>query len=146
MSKQSLWSPFGPAVLSHAFNDDFFRGLAPSAKKESTTWTPRVNVKETETAYLIEAELPGLDPAAVEITLLDKTLTLKGERAAETRQEGERFHLIERSHGSFSRLFNFPETVDAESVSATSEHGLLTIEVKKVPKAQPRRITIQTTE
>ncbi len=147
MSKLShLCGPFGPSVLTHAFNDEFFQGLFPQSEKKSATWSPRVNVRETDVAYLIEAEVPGLDPAEIEITLKDKTLTLKGEKTVATKLEGERFHVSERSRGSFTRTFNFPVTVDAESVSATSEHGLLTIEIKKIPETQPTRIEIKTTE
>jgi HSP20 family protein len=105
-----------------------------------------VDVAETEEAYLIKAELPGMNPEEIEVTLKDKTLTLKGEKTTESKREGETWHVVERAHGAFQRTFTFPENVDAGSVSAKSDNGLLTIEVKKVPDAQPHRITIKNGE
>jgi HSP20 family protein len=130
------WSPVQPLV------DDLFREffVKPNSK---TGWSPKVDVFETPEAYLLQVELPGLDPQATEITLLERTLTLSGERLAKTLDESDRRHVVERAFGAFKRSFTFPEAVDAESVTAKSEHGLLTVVVKKVPELQPRKITIK---
>jgi HSP20 family protein len=134
------WSPAQPYALA----DDLLREFFTKPKtNETTQWRPRVDVIETSDAYLLRAELPGLDPETIDITLLDRTLTLAGEKADAQPGEGDRRHVLERAFGSFKRTFTFPEVVDAESVTAKSEHGLLLIEVKKVPEVQPTKITIK---
>ena len=143
MSKLIPWHYCTPRLhRSFPLADELFREFFPTSEA-SKVWKPRVDVKETAEAYVIQAEVPGLDSKAIEITIKDKTLTLEGEKTQEEQQEGDRFHTVERSYGSFKRVFRFPEPVDAESVTARSEHGLLTVEIKKVPEIQPKRIEIQ---
>lgn len=134
------WSPAQPYALADDLLREFF--TKPN-KAEVNQWRPRVDVAETSDAYLLRVELPGLDPEAIEITLLDRTLTLSGEKADTQPGEGDRRHVLERNFGPFKRTFTFPVVVDADSVAAKSEHGLLTIEVKKVPEVQPKKITIK---
>ena len=139
MSNLTHWRPFAPRLFNDALLRDIFE--APAARAE--TWRPRVDVTETAEAYLLTAEVPGLDPGEIELTLEGKTLTLKGEKTSEEKQEGDTFHVVERSYGSFKRVFRFPGPVATDSVSAKTENGLLKIEVKKVPEVQPRKIEIQ---
>ncbi|RMG18227.1 MAG: Hsp20/alpha crystallin family protein [Planctomycetota bacterium] len=146
MNKLSPWHPFTP-LYARPFDEVFREFFAPlNDEKKAGTWTPRVDVAETGEAYVIRAELPGLKPEEVEVTLKDKTLTIKGEKTSEQKREGETWHVVERSHGSFQRTFTFPENVDPQSVSAKSEHGLLTVEVRKVPESRPHRIAVKAAE
>ena len=138
------WSP----TRTPAFDDlyrELLAGRPEGAKPEAAqaSWTPSVDVKETPEAYLIRVELPGLDPKDVEITLQERTLTLSGEKTSEATTDTDRLHVVERTYGSFKRSFTFPELVDAESVSAKTLNGLLTVEVKKVPEVKPKKITIK---
>lgn len=122
--------------------DDLFRELLEPGERERA-WRPAVDLIETPEAYLIQVELAGIDPEEVEVTLDRDTLTLKGEKRSVERREGESSRVVERRYGSFSRTFRFPAPLAAELVNASSKHGLLTVEVKKAPEAQPRRITVQ---
>jgi HSP20 family protein len=105
-------------------------------------WIPPVDVQETENAFIFTAELPGLSKDDVSITLEENLLTLSGERSLKEKEEGENFHRIERSYGSFSRSFSLPSQVDASKVDASFKDGLLTVEIAKAEQAKPRKIEI----
>jgi HSP20 family protein len=91
-------------------------------------WIPPVDVQETENAFIF--------------TLEENILTLSGERSLKEKEEGENFHRIERSYGSFSRSFSLPSQVDASKVDASFKDGLLTVEIAKAEQAKPRKIEI----
>lgn len=105
-------------------------------------WTPRVDVKEEENRFVIRADVPGVDPKDIDITLEEGVLTLKGERKSEARSEQDGWTRVERVVGSFSRCFTLPETVDAEGVCAQGQNGVLEIVIPKQAKLQPKRITV----
>jgi HSP20 family protein len=117
------------------------RGLASDAPVAA--WTPRVDVKEEATRFVIHADIPGVDPKDIEITLEEGVLTLKGERKSEARSEQDGWTRVERVAGSFSRRFTLPETVDADGVVAKGEHGVLEIVIPKQAKVQPRKIQVR---
>ena len=142
MSKLAPWFWTPSHSLPRDVWSDFFAPTNSPEGKAETAWRPNVDVTETPETYLFKLELPGLKPEDVEVTLEDKTLTIKGEKTSEERREGETWHVVERRSGSFKRTFTFPDAVDSESVTAASEHGLLTIEVKKARETQPKRIKI----
>lgn len=106
---------------------------------------PHMDVRETDTALVIEAELPGLAEKDVDLTIADGVLTIKGEKTFEQKDERENYHMAERRYGSFSRALRLPDSVDAEKVAATFEKGVLTVTMPKRPeaKAQHRKIAIQ---
>lgn len=104
---------------------------------------PALNVTETGDAVLVRAELPGVDPDDLEITVEDNTLTLAGERkiAEEGAQAG--YHRREREGGRFRRSVQVPTRIEGDRVRASYEHGILTIEMPKAPEARPRQIAVQ---
>lgn len=106
-------------------------------------WAPAVDIKESDEALTLTAEIPGFDKDQVEITLENNTLTLAGERKFEQESKGETYHRIERSYGSFSRSFTLPATVKTDKVDARFEGGLLTITLPKVEESRPRKIAIR---
>ena len=112
-------------------------GVAPSA------WLPSVDVFEDKESLKIVAELPGLKPEDVKITLENSTLTLRGEKKQVAEEKTERVHRYERSYGSFERSFSLPNTVDVEKVEAGFENGVLTITLPKAEKAKPREIAVK---
>lgn len=123
--------------------DELFNDFLTPARAAPAGWRPTVDVRETEAGYVIEAELPGLDPADVEVTVEGDTLTLTGEKKAEERLEGETRFVVERRYGSFTRTFRFAAPLAPDAVTATAKNGLLTITVTKAPETQPRRIAVQ---
>ncbi len=108
----------------------------------SGNWTPAVDIAEKDDHFLIEADIPGVDPKNIEVSMENGYLTVKGERESETKDEKEGYSRVERLHGSFYRRFSLPETADSENVSAASNKGVLQIKVGKVEVAKPKKITV----
>ena len=109
-------------------------------------FVPSLDVVERADAYLISAELPGVDPAAVEISFENNTLTLRGTKQPSVkRAENEelRVYTAERLSGEFERAVRLPEYVEGDKIEATYAHGVLTITVPKAAAARPRRIEIK---
>jgi HSP20 family protein len=102
---------------------------------ESGAVVPSIDVRETETELVIEAELPGLDDKDVSVTLNNGVLTLKGEKKSEREEKKDDYHLMERSYGSFQRSFQVADTIDADKVKATFEKGVLKVMLPKRPEA-----------
>jgi HSP20 family protein len=129
--------------------DSFFnQDLLPSEEVSNRTWMPPVDIQETEDAYRLVAELPGLTKDDINITLENNVLRLTGERKFEKdvqeKKEGKKegYHRIERAYGTFVRAFTLPSQVSHDKVEAKFENGLLTIMVPKAELAKPRRISI----
>ena len=120
---------------------DFFAPFAaPAARRPS--FTPAVDVRETEEAIVLTAELPGIQKEDLEIEVHKNLLTLKGERKLEEKQEGENYYRLERAHGSFSRNFRLPATVDAATIGAELKDGVLTLTLPKKAEAVPQKINV----
>ena len=108
----------------------------------TSRWTPAVDIKEEENQFVLFADIPGVDPKNIDITMEKNVLTVKGERSQETKEEKNGFKRVERVHGTFYRRFSLPDTADADRISAKGENGVLTITIPKKEKAQPRRINV----
>jgi HSP20 family protein len=109
----------------------------------TSRWRPAVDIKEEEDRFVIYADLPGVDPKDIEITMEQGVLTLKGERSEETKEEHEGYKRVERVSGSFYRRFSLPDTADAERIEAKGKNGVLEITLPKHEKLQPRKITVK---
>lgn len=106
---------------------------------ERTMWSPAVEATETPTEYVVTAELPGIEPSAVDVEIANGMLTLKGQKAEERREEDtdRAWHLWERSYGSFERSFRFPNDVNEAKVHAEFANGVLTVKVPKSEVSHP---------
>ena len=122
--------------------DRFFNTNATSYTDTATDWVPSVDIKEGKDAYEVSADVPGVEPKDIDVSLEDGVLTVKGERKAETTQEGDGYTRTERSVGSFYRRFTLPDTADAENISAKTEHGVLKLHIPKKEKALPKKISV----
>ena len=109
----------------------------------SGQWAPRVDIRETDEALLVQAELPGIDKKDVKLEVRDGVLTLSGERRYEKDVKEENVHRIERSYGSFARSFSLPTNVDAEKVEAHMKDGVLEVRLPKRESAKPKAIAIR---
>jgi HSP20 family protein len=109
---------------------------------QNLEFVPRFDVKETQDAYVISADLPGVKDDELNVSLNGNLLTVSGTREEEHQEEGESYYAMERSHGSFARRFTIPDGVDGESVTADLKQGVLTVRIPKKPEAQPKRIAI----
>jgi HSP20 family protein len=104
---------------------------------------PPINVAETGETLMLRAELPGIKPDKLDITVEDNTLTIAGEREIERESEKVSFHRREREWGTFRRSFSMPVRVDADGVKARYVNGILTVELPKAAEARPKQITVQ---
>ena len=111
----------------------------------SDSWTPPIDVYETDTRYVVAAELPGLTREEIELALEESRLTIRGRRADQPghTESVVHFHQIERGHGAFSRTFEFAEKIDVPAVTADLASGVLTIVLPKVPPVPPRKIEVR---
>lgn len=107
--------------------------------------SPRADLKETDTAITITAELPGVVEADIDVTVSDGRLTIGAEKKEETRQDDDNFHLSERHYGSIKRTFTLPETADADKAKASFKDGVLSIELpkRKLATAKAKKIPIK---
>ena len=128
-------------VLDEAFNAPWPFGGDTNGTL-TATWVPACDVFEDKDAVKIVAELPGVQPDHVKISLENNLLTVRGEKKQVAEEKTERVHRYERTYGIFERTFALPSTVDADRIQADFEAGLLTIELPKAEKARPRQIQI----
>ena len=107
-------------------------------------WAPRVDIVETDKAFVIKMEIPEVDKKDVKISVEHGMLAVRGERKQEKEEEGKKFHRIERCYGSFCRSFTLPKNVDDGKIEAKFKDGMLTIELPKVeqPKSKPVEIKV----
>lgn len=108
----------------------------------TSQWTPRVDVLEEPERFVLLADLPGMEPADIEVSMDDGILTIKGERKSETASRTNRFSRIERSYGVFHRRFALPGSADAQGISAQGRNGVLEVSIPKRPETTPRRIQV----
>ena len=108
----------------------------------TANWAPAVDIKEDDKAFTLLADIPGVDPDVIEVTMDKGVLTIKGERQSEKKTEEENYKRVERQYGVFYRRFTLPDSANAEAIEAQSEHGVLKITIPKQEVAQSRRITV----
>jgi len=108
-----------------------------------SAFSPAIEVKETIDAFVLKADIPGVEEKNLDVSVHNGTLTLSGHRASEERKEGESYALYERQFGSFSRSFALPDMADGERIDAKLENGVLTVTIAKRSEAKPRKIAIK---
>ena len=108
-------------------------------------WLPAVDVQEKSDAFLLQADLPGVEAKDIDITMENGMLSLRGRRQSETKQEDGGYRRVERVSGEFFRRFTLPDSADSESISAQMSNGVLTVRIGKRAEIQPRRIQVKNT-
>lgn len=141
--------PTPAAALQNELKQAFERFFEPGADTDESAvvtaqWVPRVDIKEEPEQFVLYADLPGIDPASIEVQMDKGILSIKGERQSESSTETERFSRIERHYGSFHRRFALPDSANAEGITATGRNGVLEIRIPKRPESAPRRIQVAT--
>jgi HSP20 family protein len=126
--------------------ESYFRGRLQDDNSHVVTsrWRPAVDIFEETDRFVILADLPGVDPKDIEVTMERGVLTIKGERKLEkdtTEQEG--YRRVERAYGTFHRRFSLPDSADPDRIQANSRNGVLEIRLPKLQKVQPKKITVQ---
>ena len=114
-----------------------------SGGRQVSAFVPAFEVKETNEAFVLKADIPGVTESDLDIAVHSNVLTVSGTRHAEERKEGDSYALYERQYGSFSRSFSLPDTADGERVEAKLDSGVLTLTIWKRAEAKPRKIAVQ---
>jgi len=108
---------------------------------EAGDWMPMVDIDESEDAFVVKAELPGVDKDDVSVTIEDGVMTIKGEKRTETKDKKR--HRVECSYGSFVRSFTLPQSSTADKVVAEYKNGILHLTIPKSEEAKPRQIEVK---
>ena len=143
---------YEPWGLLRRFHDDVNQlfgesqaGAAVEGDRSSivtSNWTPAVDIKEENERFVLKADIPGVDPKDIDVTMEEGVLTIKGERKTEPEEEANGYRRVERRYGSFYRRFSLPDTANAEGITAKGKDGVLEVVIPKLEKVQPRRITV----
>jgi len=129
------------SVLDEAFSSWPFQAEESGAL--TSAWLPACDVFENKDAVKIVAEVPGVSPEDVKLSLESNLLTIRGEKKQQAEEKSERVHRYERSYGTFERTFSLPTTVDPEKIVANYANGILTVTIPKVERARPREIPVK---
>ena len=143
------YDPLGKLTLGNLslLGEDFEKIFSPTNARntscEVSSWTPAVDIQETETAYVVEADIPGVDPKEIDITVDNGAITISGERVSESKEESTGYYRSERVSGSFMRKFTLSDAVDVEGIKATGKNGVLKVNIPKKESSKPRKISVQ---
>lgn len=141
--KNSLFSPWfeDDFMEPHRWMNDFFNRDFPALAKRERFFSPAIDVDETETEYLLSADMPGIKKEDINIECVSNQLTISAERKYES-SEGKKSDYQERFYGTYQRSFSLPTGVDAERIAASFENGVLTVYVPKAEQVKTKRIEI----
>lgn len=144
MLNRSLTSTLDRMMTLNRALDEAFTPNGQSADT-ARLWVPAIDLYETKDAYVVRAELPGVDRANITITFEKNVLTISGQKAALSEGRGEEIRVFaaERISGSFSRSLRMPEYIDGDRIGAEHKDGLLTVTIPKAAVAQPRKIEVR---
>jgi len=123
--------------------DSFFEGRPGRKAEEIGEWLPSLDVSETKNDVVVKAELPGIDPKDIDISLANDVLTIKGEKRQEKEEKEENYHLVERNYGSFTRAIRLPKDVQSDKISASFKNGVLKVTLPKSEEAKKKEIKIK---
>ena len=122
---------------------EFFRGgMQDKGARKQSSWTPAVDMHESDEAFTLTAELPGFSKDDVQVEIKDNRLTLKGERKRETDVQETQYYRVERGYGAFERSIRLPAVVDADKAKAIFKDGVLKLMLPKAEEAKPKPISI----
>jgi HSP20 family protein len=129
--------------MNRLFDNLFRPGNADDYPLTPSAWSPAVDVAESDTAFVVKMELPGVAKEDVHITMEQNVLSVKGEKKQEKESKTSDFHRIERSYGTFQRSFSLPSTVKADRIDATFRDGILNVTLPKAEESRPKEIEVK---
>ena len=132
-----------PLRVNQLFDNFFDFGSPVRPALANDTWTPPLDVIETDEAIEVHMDLPGIDPRDVDLSIQEDRLEIAGTRSAQDAPEDARWYRFERAAGAFHRALRLPVPVDADKVTATTEHGCLHVVLPKIAAVKPKRISIK---
>ncbi len=131
--------------MERLFDEMVGQGLWRNGDDQSLrgAWAPAINIMEKDDSMLITADLPGLNPEDVEVTVEQGVLNIRGERKFEEASEGETYHRVERHYGVFERTFTLPNSIDTDRIEAKFENGVMVLTLPKREESKPRSVKIE---
>jgi HSP20 family protein len=123
--------------------ESFFEERPRRKIEELGEWGPSLDLSETKNDLIVKAEVPGIDPKGIDISLSNDVLTIKGEKKQEKEEKEENYHFIERSYGAFSRSIRLPREVQSDKINASYKNGLLKVALPKSEEAKKKEIKIK---
>ncbi|HXT68765.1 MAG TPA: Hsp20/alpha crystallin family protein [Vicinamibacterales bacterium] len=131
--------------VSNRLNRIFGREMRVATRPETAfaDWAPAMDVEESDTEYLIKADLPDVKREDVKVSVEDGILALEGERRMEKDEEGRKYHRVERSYGKFVRRMTVPTNVDQQKVAAEFKDGVLNVHLPKAPVSKPKAVDVK---
>jgi HSP20 family protein len=140
------WEPIRDLIsIKERMNRIFEESIARSRSKEDfepVSWSPPVDMYENEDSIILKVEIPGINKSEIDVQLHRDTLILKGKRSRKKESSGEKYLLLERSFGAFTRVFNLPKTVRTDGIQANYKNGILELVLPKAKEAKPKKIKI----
>ncbi|AKH39221.1 MULTISPECIES: Hsp20/alpha crystallin family protein [Nitrosomonas] len=120
--------------------------VSRESSSATAEWVPSVDIKEETDKFVLLADLPGVKPEEIDVSMENGVLTIKGEKRTEAKAEKEGYKRVERTYGSFYRRFSLPDTANSDAISAVSKHGVLEIVIPKRESVQPKKINVASNE
>ena len=134
------WQPFGSLLSNH---DVFGDLLDTKSLARAREFAPRIEVRENDKSYFIDAELPGVEKEDFKLSVENNVLTLEGEKKLVQDEKEEGYYRSERRYGSFRRSFRLTDEIDGKKINANFKNGVLSIEIPKTEKAKPKQIEVK---
>ena len=135
------YRPFG--LLNRLLQEENLANLYDREPDAVTDWLPAVDIREEDDRYILTADLPGVAPENIDVTMEDGVLTIQGHREAESTDDKSGYRRYERVSGSFLRRFTLPDTANGDEVDAHTRNGVLEVSIAKQAQVQPRKITVK---
>jgi HSP20 family protein len=145
MTTIARWEPFRGLSTLHdqvnrLFNETTFRGQGEDSAL--TTWSPAVDIYETENELVVKADLPDVAEKDIDVRVENNLLTIRGERKFDKSVSEDNYLRVERSYGAFSRSFSLPNTVNAEAIHGEYKNGVLAVTMPKREESKPRQVKV----
>ncbi|MDH5230498.1 MAG: Hsp20/alpha crystallin family protein [Gammaproteobacteria bacterium] len=140
------YEPWGSLDHLHREMDRLFNNswLTHRDNEDATSdWVPAVDVKEEASQYVISADIPGVDPKNISVTMEHGILTISGKREHSSKTESNEYKRVETRRGNFYRRFNLPDAIDGDAISAKCDNGVLHISIPKAEKPKARQISVE---
>lgn len=142
---------YRPLSILHALQDDmnklFDNPVGAYGGDGSTVatsdWVPHIDIKEDASHFYVYADVPGVEPKDIQVSLENNVLSIKGERKINRETKEDNYSRVERFTGNFCRQFTLPDNIDAKGVKAKGKHGVLELSIPKVEKSQARLIEVE---
>jgi len=149
----TTWKPFRELAPFREFErmrrdmdrfwDSFLEGGLRKRTEEGGEWFPSLDVAETKNELVVKAEVPGMDPKNIDISISDGVLTIKGEKKEEKEEKEADYHLVERSYGAFTRSIRLPAEAQSGKINASYKNGVLKLTLPKSEEAKKKEIKIK---